>query len=97
MGVLALSADERVRDVRVSEDTLTVDLWTGGLFQSPWFGTRDYLVERQNSARIGRSPLLVMASAGPISMKISAPTFTTRRSGPRGFGTLPNAFAAVGT
>ena len=26
MGILAISADERVRDARVSEDTLTVDL-----------------------------------------------------------------------
>jgi hypothetical protein len=44
-----------------------------GQFQFPWFGIRDYLAERQNSARIGRSVLLVTASTGPISMKISAP------------------------
>jgi hypothetical protein len=29
MGILALSADERVWDVRVSEETLTVDLMDG--------------------------------------------------------------------
>ena len=73
MGILALSADERVRDVRVSEDTLTVDLMDGRTISVPWFGTRDYLVERQNSARIGRSALRVTASTGPISTKISAP------------------------
>jgi hypothetical protein len=34
MGILALSADERVRDVRVSEDTVTVDFW-GETFVGP--------------------------------------------------------------
>ena len=29
MGILALSADERVRDVRVSDDTLSMDLMDG--------------------------------------------------------------------
>ena len=39
MGVLALSADERVRDVRVSEDTLTVDLMDGRTISVPlvWY------------------------------------------------------------
>jgi hypothetical protein len=39
MGILALSADERVRDVRVSEDTLTVDLMDGRTISVPlvWF------------------------------------------------------------
>jgi ribonuclease BN (tRNA processing enzyme) len=36
MGILALSADERVRDVRVSEDTLTVDLMDGTLMALAW-------------------------------------------------------------
>ena len=35
MGILALSADERVRDVRVSEDTLTVIRRTVGLSPYP--------------------------------------------------------------
>ena len=39
MGRLALSADERVRDVRVSEDTLTVDLMDGRSISVPlvWY------------------------------------------------------------
>ena len=39
MGILALSADERVRDVRVSEDTLTVDLMDGRSISVPllWY------------------------------------------------------------
>ena len=39
MGILALSADERVRDVRVSEDTLTVDLKDGRTISVPlvWY------------------------------------------------------------
>ncbi len=39
MGILALNADERVRDVRVSEDTLTVDLMDGRAISVPlmWY------------------------------------------------------------
>ena len=39
MGILALSADERVRDVRISEDTLTVDLMDGRTISVPllWY------------------------------------------------------------
>src|SRR3989304_2556438 len=39
MGILALSADERVRDVYVSEDTLTVDLMDGRTISVPllWY------------------------------------------------------------
>ena len=39
MGILALTADERVRDVRVSEDTLTVDLMDGRTISVPlvWY------------------------------------------------------------
>ncbi|MGH7826556.1 MAG: DUF2442 domain-containing protein [Candidatus Binatia bacterium] len=39
MGILALSADERVRDVRVSEDSLTVDLMDGRTISVPlvWY------------------------------------------------------------
>ena len=39
MGILALSADERVRDVRVSEDTITVDLMDGRTISVPllWY------------------------------------------------------------
>ena len=39
MGILALSADERVRDVRVSDDTLTVDLMDGRSISVPlvWY------------------------------------------------------------
>ena len=39
MGILALSADERVRDARVSEDTLTVDLMDGRTISVPlvWY------------------------------------------------------------
>jgi len=39
MGILALSADERVRAVRVSEDTLTVDLMDGRTISVPllWY------------------------------------------------------------
>jgi len=39
MGILALSADERVRDVRISEDTLTVDLMDGQTISVPltWY------------------------------------------------------------
>jgi hypothetical protein len=39
MGILALSADERVRDVSVSEDTLTVDLMDGRTISVPllWY------------------------------------------------------------
>jgi Protein of unknown function (DUF2442) len=35
MDVSALSADERVRDVRVSKDTLTVDLMDGRTISVP--------------------------------------------------------------
>ena len=35
MGILALRADERVRDVRVSEDALTVDLMDGRTISVP--------------------------------------------------------------
>ena len=39
MGILALSADERVRDVKVSQDTLTVDLMDGRTISVPllWY------------------------------------------------------------
>ncbi|MBM4123766.1 MAG: DUF2442 domain-containing protein [Nitrospira sp.] len=39
MGILALSADERVRDVRISDDTLTVDLMDGRTISVPllWY------------------------------------------------------------
>ncbi len=39
MGILPLGADERVRDVRVSEDTLTVDLMDGRTISVPllWY------------------------------------------------------------
>ena len=39
MGILALSADERVRGVRVSEDVLTVDLMDGRTISVPlvWY------------------------------------------------------------
>ncbi|WP_447974209.1 DUF2442 domain-containing protein [Nitrospira sp. Kam-Ns4a] len=39
MGILALSADERVRDVRISADTLTVDLMDGRTIAVPlvWY------------------------------------------------------------
>ena len=39
MGILALNADERVKDVRVSEDTLTVDLMDGRTISVPlvWY------------------------------------------------------------
>jgi hypothetical protein len=39
MGILALTADERVRDVRVSQDTLTVDLMDGRTIPVPlvWY------------------------------------------------------------
>jgi Protein of unknown function (DUF2442) len=39
MGILALSADERVRDVHVSENTLTVDLMDGRTISVPliWY------------------------------------------------------------
>ena len=39
MGILALSTDERVRDVRVSKDTLTVDLMDGRTISVPlvWY------------------------------------------------------------
>jgi Protein of unknown function (DUF2442) len=39
MGILTLSADERVRDVHVSEDTLTVDLMDGRTISVPlvWY------------------------------------------------------------
>jgi hypothetical protein len=39
MGILALSADERVRNVRVSEDALTVDLMDGRTISVPllWY------------------------------------------------------------
>jgi hypothetical protein len=39
MGILSLSADERVRDVRVSEDALTVDLMDGRTISVPllWY------------------------------------------------------------
>jgi Protein of unknown function (DUF2442) len=39
MGILALTADERVRDVRVSQDTLTVDLMDGRTISVPlvWY------------------------------------------------------------
>jgi len=39
MGILALSADERVRDVRVSGDALTVDLMDGRTISVPlvWY------------------------------------------------------------
>ena len=39
MGILALNADERVKDVRVSEDILTVDLMDGRTISVPlvWY------------------------------------------------------------
>ena len=39
MGILAISADERVKDVRVDEDSLTVDLMEGRAISVPlvWY------------------------------------------------------------
>ena len=64
MGILALSADERVRDVRVSEDTLMVDLMDGRTISVPlvWY------------PRLfgGTAKQPVTASTGQTSTKISA-------------------------
>lgn len=39
MGILAISADERVKDVRISEDSLSVDLMDGRTIAVPlaWY------------------------------------------------------------
>ena len=39
MGILAVGADERVKDVRLTEDTLTVDIMDGRTLSIPlaWF------------------------------------------------------------
>ncbi|HQW20987.1 MAG TPA: DUF2442 domain-containing protein [Rhodocyclaceae bacterium] len=39
MGILAISADERVKDVRIGDDTLTVDLMDGRTIAVPlaWY------------------------------------------------------------
>ncbi len=39
MGILAISADERVRDVRIGEDSLSVDLMDGRTISVPlaWY------------------------------------------------------------
>ena len=97
MGILALSADERVGDLGVSEDTLTVDLIGGRTISVPliWYprglsGTaKQRLNWKVSAAGYGiRWP--------DLDEDLSTDVYYAALR-PRGFGTLPNAFAAVGT
>jgi hypothetical protein len=72
MGILALSADERARDVRVSEDTLTVDLMDGRTISVPLVWYPRFWMGHRNSGRIGRCAPPVTASTGQIWTRISA-------------------------
>ena len=91
MGILALSADERVRAVRVSEDTLTVDLMDGrtkSLF--PCFGIRGFSADRRKSDRIGKPAPPDTVFTGWISMRILARRGMARCAATRRFSASPN-------
>ena len=72
MGILALSADERVRDVRISEDTLTVDLMDGRTISVPCCGTRGCSPARPSSARSGSRARQGTAFTGQTWTRTSA-------------------------
>ena len=90
MGILALSADERVRDVRVSEDTLTVDLMDGRTISVPlvWYPRLLSGTPKQ------RSNWKVCAAGygitGPSSTRISARRVYCACAGTGGFAASPN-------
>jgi hypothetical protein len=54
MGILAMQADERVKDVRFTEETISVDLMDGRTITVPWFGIQDCLTLHLNSDRSGK-------------------------------------------
>ena len=66
-GILALSADERVRDVRVSEADSRFDGWSNNLGS---LGLVSKTVSATRSVRIGKYALPVMASTGRSSMLV---------------------------
>jgi hypothetical protein len=73
MGILALGADERVKDVRCTDDALIVDLMDGRTISVPlaWYPRlANATAEERAEWRISAGD---MASTGPPLTKISAP------------------------
>ena len=69
MGILAPSADERVRDVRIDADTLSVALMDGRTISVPLAGSRGYWMPRRHSAPAGSLPAPATVSTGPNSTR----------------------------
>jgi hypothetical protein len=69
MGILATNADERVKDVRVDADSVSVDLMDGRTITVPlaWYPRLADATAEQ--LRTGRSPAPAMASIGLTSTK----------------------------
>jgi hypothetical protein len=70
MGILAPDADERVRDVHIEDDTLSVALMNGRTISVPlaWFPR---LMDASPAQRANwEMPAPAMASTGPTSTRI---------------------------
>ena len=73
MGRLSSSADERVRDVRVSEDTLTVDLMGGRTISVPLVWYRRLLSGTKKERSNWKTCAAGYGFHWPDLMRISAP------------------------
>ena len=69
MGILALTADERVTDVKFTKDTLSVGLGTGGPLRSRLPGILACSMPPRPSGRTGGSGAAAMASIGQTLMR----------------------------
>ena len=70
MGILALAADERVADVKLTKDTLSVSLRDGGPLRRRSRGIRACSTPPPPSGRTGASPAAATAFIGRTSTRI---------------------------
>ena len=71
MGILALTADERVADVKFTKDSLSVALRDGRTITVPLHGTLVCSTPPRPNVRTGASRVAATASIGRTSMRIS--------------------------
>ena len=69
MGIFALAADERVANVRCTEDSLAVELMDGRTIVVPLAWYPACCVPRPTKEAAGEFPAVVMASTGLTWMK----------------------------
>ena len=69
MDILAPNADERVKDVRVNDDTLTVDLMDGRTISVPLVWYPRLVTPPRSRGQTGKPLAPVTASIGPTLTK----------------------------